>query len=138
MNFIDKIKFQAQKAGIDPALACAIVEQESSGNTWAIRYEPAFYTHYIVPLKLGATESFARSTSWGLMQLMGECAREHGYKGDLAALCDPDTGLTWGLIHFKSKLELAKGDISKALQFWNGGGAPNYASEVLARVAQYN
>jgi hypothetical protein len=26
---------------------------------------------------------------------------------------------------------------SRALELWNGGGNPNYASEVLARIAKY-
>jgi soluble lytic murein transglycosylase-like protein len=122
---------------MDPALACALVEQESAWNPWAIRYEPAYYTRYIAAMPHTPTEKTARSISWGLFQTMGESVREAGYKGDLPALCDPDTGITWGLMVFQRKLALANQDVHKALLFWNGGGNPNYAAEVLARVPKY-
>jgi soluble lytic murein transglycosylase-like protein len=128
----------AQEHGLDPALVCAIVEQESAWNPWAIRYEPAFYSKYISALRgLTATEGCSRAISWGLVQLMGECARENGYTGALAALCDPQTGLEQGCIHFAKKLKAAAGDTAKALQLWNGGGNPQYSTQVLARVGKY-
>jgi len=124
--------------GLDPALVCAIVEQESSWNPWAIRYEPAFYQRYITPMQgLTATEGYSRAFSWGLMQLMGECARENGYTGALPALCDPQTGLEQGCVHFTKKLKAAAGDTARALQLWNGGGNSQYSAQVLARVARY-
>src|SRR5690348_7839194 len=75
-----------------PELVCAIVEQESAWNPWALRYEPAFYDRYIATSlavrraatatgtsRLDAlttpeipddpTESRARAFSWGLMQV---------------------------------------------------------------------
>jgi soluble lytic murein transglycosylase-like protein len=68
---------------LDPALVCAVVEQESGWNTWAMRYEPAFFTKYVAPLytnnKIAATEAWARGFSWGLMQVMGQVARESGF-----------------------------------------------------------
>lgn len=123
--------------GLDPALCCAICEQESAGNPWAIRYEPAFYLRYEAAQNLTPTEKTARAMSWGLFQLMGESAREIGYKGDLAALCDPTTGITWGLLLFQKKLALAKNDVTKALLFWNGGSNTAYPGQVLARVSKY-
>jgi hypothetical protein len=71
------------------------------------------------------------------MQLMGECAREHGYTGYLPELCEPATGLEWGCVHLAAKLASAGGDISKGLEMWNGGANPTYASEVLARLKNY-
>jgi soluble lytic murein transglycosylase-like protein len=130
-------KERAAAAGVDPALACAVCDQESSWNPWAIRCEPGFYMRYVAKLHLGPTEAWARAFSWGLLQLMGETAREEGYLGDMAMLCDPQTGLDRGLIHLKKQLERANGDNHAALQFWNGGSAPNYAAEVLARVGKY-
>lgn len=131
------VKLRAQQAGVDPALVCAIVEQESSWNPWAIRFEPAFKIRYVDPLGLSPTEATARSFSWGLMQIMGQVAREHGYTGNLAQLCDASTGVRWGIVHFKSKLTQAGGDVTKALLLWNGGGNPQYSAEVLARVKNY-
>jgi soluble lytic murein transglycosylase-like protein len=33
---------RAEEEGLEPALVCAVVEQESNWNPWAIRYEPRF------------------------------------------------------------------------------------------------
>lgn len=73
----------ATAQSLDPALVCAVVEQESGWNPWAMRYEPAFFTRYVAPLytnnKITATEAWARGFSWGLMQVMGQVARESGF-----------------------------------------------------------
>src|SRR5579864_7225582 len=73
----------AEAHQLDAALVCAICEQESAWNPWAIRYEPAFFAHYIAPQldagKLSITEAQARAISWGLMQVMGQVAREHNF-----------------------------------------------------------
>lgn len=135
-------KETAANHGLDPALVCAVVEQESGWNPWAIRHEPAFFKVYIVKLinegKLTSdTEEVARSFSWGLMQVMGEVAREHGYAGNMAALCDPATGLEVGCVHLASKLVGAAGDVTKGLLAWNGGADQAYPDMVLARVAKY-
>jgi soluble lytic murein transglycosylase-like protein len=81
---------------------------------------------------------FARSMSWGLMQLMGEVAREMGFTGTyLSQLCDPPIGLLWGCKKLAQCLDAKGGDPEKALLMWNGGGNPNYANEVLARIKKY-
>lgn len=128
----------AGKYALDPALVCAIVEQESGWNQYAIRYEPAFYLHYVLPQRgLSATEAYARAFSWGLMQVMGEVVREEGYRGDLPALCDPETGLDAGCNHFKRKLVSAEDNVTKALLLWNGGGNAAYPAQVIARIPKY-
>jgi soluble lytic murein transglycosylase-like protein len=128
----------AAKHALDAALVCAIVEQESAWDTHAIRYEPAFRTRYVAPLGLPPTEEIARSISWGLMQVMGQVAREHGFdRKFLSALCEPELGLDTGSAVFASKLAAA-GDVPRALALWNGGANPNYAAQVLARLAKYS
>src|ERR1700737_5169749 len=84
--------------GLQPALVCAVIEQESAWNPWAVRYEPGFLSRYVAPLytagKLSATEAYTRSMSWGLMQVMGQVAREFGFAANsLPELCDPATGM---------------------------------------------
>src|SRR5258708_32520022 len=68
---------------LDPVLVCAVCEQESAWNTFAIRYEPLFMVKYVAPLytnhKVSASEAYARAFSWGLMQVMGQVAREQGF-----------------------------------------------------------
>ena len=138
----------AEAHQLDAALVCAICEQESAWNPWAICYEPAFYSHYISPQlsagQISNTEAQARAFSWGLMQVMGQVAREHNFgtapasaSASLAQLCDPACGLEIGCTVFAAKLSAAHGDATRALQLWNGGGNPNYATEVLARVEKY-
>src|SRR5438132_221513 len=131
-DLIALAKKTANKYGLFPELVCGIVEQESKWNTWAIRYEPQFYEHYIKPLVekgqiVGATEAQARTISWGLMQVIGEVARENGFKGQfLSELCNPETGLDIGCRVFAQKLGHVGGDTEKALGLWNGGSRPTY------------
>lgn len=127
---------------LDAALVCAVVEQESDWNPWAIRYEPAFLAGYVAKLVTGGkihdpTEEMARAFSWGLMQVMGEVAREAGYAGHLARLCEPETGLEIGCRVLAAKLAESRGDVRRGLQLWNGGADPAYADQVLARAAAY-
>lgn len=127
----------ASAHGLDPALICAVIEQESAWDAHAIRYEPGFRARYVAPLELPPTEEIARSISWGLMQLMGQVAREHGFQRPfLSALCDPSAGLTFGCIVLAAKIAAA-GDVARGLADWNGGGNPDYAAQVLARVPHY-
>ena len=46
------------------ALVCAVVEQESGWNPWAMRYEPAFFAKYVAArytnYKVTASEAYAR------------------------------------------------------------------------------
>jgi soluble lytic murein transglycosylase-like protein len=128
----------AVQHSLPPALVCAVVEQESSWNPFAMRYEPAFRTRYVAPLGLPSTEEIARSISWGLMQVMGQVAREHGFNGKfLVALSDPATGLESGCQVLKSKISDSAGDFTLALERWNGGANLAYAAEVLVRVERY-
>lgn len=124
--------------GLDDSLVCAVCEQESSWNPYAMRFEPAFYIRYVEQLKLPTTEAYARSFSWGLMQLMGQTAREFGFANTyLAALTDEATGLEWGCRKLKHCMELKDGDVTAALLTYNGGSNPDYAAQVLARRSKY-
>ena len=127
----------AAKYGLDPAIVCAVIEQESGWNPWAMRYEDRFFDLYITPLCLiDPTEARARACSYGLMQIMGQVAREQGFGGKyLTQLCDPDTGVDFGC----RKLEkcFQQSEPEAALLRYNGGGNPEYGQQVLARVAQY-
>jgi soluble lytic murein transglycosylase-like protein len=161
-DLIALVRATAEAHQLDTALVCAICEQESAWNPWAIRYEPAFYLHYVAPQlaagQISSTEAQARAFSWGLMQVMGQVAREHSFGAapnpqsslppqmhspsgtvgaPLAQLCDPACGLEIGCTVFAAKLAAAHGDAARALQLWNGGGNTNYAGEVLARVGKY-
>jgi len=87
-----------------------IIKQESNGATWANRFEPTFKSWLMT--RLGAdikkfgnsisrdTELHNRATSFGLMQIMGQTARERGFSGEfLTELCKPEIGLRYGIKH---------------------------------------
>jgi soluble lytic murein transglycosylase-like protein len=140
---IDLARQIACEHKLEPALVCAIIEQESAWNPWAVRYEPAFLSRYVAPLytagKIGATEAYTRAMSWGLMQVMGQVAREFGFEDvSLAELCDAATGIEFGCRILAARMARAKGDASAALLAWNGGANSNYPAEVLARKRNYS
>jgi soluble lytic murein transglycosylase-like protein len=132
----------AQRYGLEPALVKALCEQESNWNPWAVRYEPAFYTKYVVPSlevgHFGSTEGRARAISWGLMQVLGQVAREYGFGGPfLSELCDPAVGLDIGCKYFSVLMGKTSNDVDAALVRWNGGGRPSYGAEVKSRLTTY-
>ena len=95
-ELLSLITAAALTAGLPVRLVAAMVKVESGGNPAATRFEPAFMTRYIVPLKYTATESRQRATSWGLLQIMGQTAWTVGFRGAFEDLLDPTTGLKWG------------------------------------------
>ncbi len=146
MNPPSQLLVLARKAAaaqsLDPGLVCAVVEQESAWNPWAMRYEPAFFTKYVASLytnnKVSSTEAYARGFSWGLMQVMGQVARETGFDAlFLSTLCDPEQGLAVGCKVLRKKFDAMAGDTTRALLAWNGGANATYAAQVLARRAHY-
>jgi soluble lytic murein transglycosylase-like protein len=132
----------ASAQSLDAALVCAVVEQESGWNPWAMRYEPAFFAKYVAALytnyKVTASEAYARGFSWGLMQVMGQVARETGFEGPfLSALCDPEQSLALGCKVLRKKFDAHGGDCTRALLAWNGGANAAYLAQVLARRPHY-
>jgi soluble lytic murein transglycosylase-like protein len=139
-SLVQLAKQKASEHGLDPTLICAIVEQESDWNQWAMRFEPAFERRYIKPAlpQSPTTEEMAKAVSFGLMQIMGEVARELGFgEKYLTELCDPFINLEYGCKHFANKLQNADGDTRMALLHWNGGGNLQYPDQVLARQRKY-
>lgn len=116
------IRDAAHRHGVDPALLRAICTVESGGDTHAIRYEPGFFRRYVEPLALNdPTEARARAFSWGLMQVMGQVARERGFDGRyLSALCEPETGLHYGAMHLRRFFD-RYGDEDRAVAAYNAG-----------------
>ena len=99
------IAVNAVKFCLPEWLICGIIATESGGDNWAVRFEAAFRAHYVPDQcqVFGAsheTERTTRACSWGLMQIMGQVAREYGFKGEfLPELCDPATGMEYGCRH---------------------------------------
>ena len=134
-QIMDVVRLKCEE--LDPALICAIIEQESNFNPWAYRFEPGFLARYVAHLDLDLTESEGRSISWGLMQTIGQSVRELGYEGPLPQLCEPETGIFWGCKLFRMKLIAARHDSRQGLLYYNGGGNIHYPDQVLARIGQF-
>lgn len=128
-----------------------MVWQESKGNAWALRYEPAFYSKYVgdrgrtdllghVPPEMICsleTEKRARAFSYGLLQIMGQVARENGFKGDyLTELCDPAINLAIGCAHLRRLLQQCDGDERTALKRYNG--STSYAIAIFNHLDNRN
>lgn len=115
----------------------AIIQVESGGDPWAMRYEPDF--RWLVNLETGEryegepermpspagvspyTEWVAQRTSWGLMQIMGATARGLGFNEPfLSRLCRDETGLTYGCKHLVQLYE-RHGSWEAAAAAYNAG-----------------
>jgi soluble lytic murein transglycosylase-like protein len=135
----------ASEVGVDAELLAAVVWQESRGNQYAIRYEPAFFKKYIDGKKLTGfippsglvtetTERMGRAFSYGLCQVMGATARENGFEGPyLAELFDPEVNLYLGATILKKFIDKHESS-HKALLAYNGGGNKDYPLEVFQHL----
>lgn len=134
-----------KKSPVDAALVLAIILQESKGHPFASRYEPAFYSWLsaritgkdlapFVKLQSKNTEMTSRSTSYGLMQIMGQTARECGFMGTfLTELCDPETNIYYALSYLE-KLAGRYTELNDIIAAYNAGSAKrnNYGNYVNA------
>lgn len=93
---------------LDPNWVYAIIQAESAGSTAAMRYEPgwAYFARpdfYAARLKVTLdTEKQLQKFSYGLMQIMGSVAREHGFPDALPSLLEPFRGLEYGCKHLSN------------------------------------
>lgn len=131
MNTMSLIENVAAANSLPFPLVFAIVQVESAGHPSAIRYEPAFFDRYVAgkghpvysPCSR-ATEEQLRAFSFGLMQVMGQTARELGFTGIfLTELLDPATGLDWGCRYLKKQVDRYRGDLESAVAAYNAGSA---------------
>ena len=71
------------------------------------------------------------------MQVLGQVAREEGFAGELPSLCEPMNGLEYGCKKLTRCFAGENGNVTLALLRYNGGGDPDYAEKVLARIEKY-
>lgn len=113
MIFDAEIRETAGRHNLPVGLVHAIVQVESGGDPWAVRFEPDFKRLYLDGRAwkvFGAishdTEVMLRATSFGLMQVMGQVAREKGFEGVwLTQLCSPGFGLEYGCRQLRTMRE---------------------------------
>jgi soluble lytic murein transglycosylase-like protein len=118
---LNLIKGLAPHHGLPWELVAAIALTESSMNPWAMRYEPQYKYLMGTEETLTATERAGQMISWGLMQVMGGVAREHGYKGCFPMLCEPTIGINYGCLHLKKFKTRYPGSWQDVIASYNAG-----------------
>jgi soluble lytic murein transglycosylase-like protein len=141
----------ANAAGLEPSLVAAIVLQESGGNPLAIRHESEYRWLWPSSAKVVpppgvslATEIAQQRTSWGLLQVMGATAREHGCREPFltALIADPALGLRFGCLYLASLFARFPGAGREgAISAYNAGhptpdNEDTYVRRVIARLAE--
>jgi len=120
----DIVLLKAKKYDLYPDLVMAHIMVESSGKPNATRYEPAFFKTYIAKLGIkNEVEAIGRATSWGLLQIMGQVARELGYQGSWEGLCDPTVNLEYGCKKLSKCYQRYHPDLDKGIAAYNSGSA---------------
>lgn len=147
----DLVSDAATEYGLDPNLIGAIIGNESGGNCYAIRYEPQ-YRFRKEPYKFAryngiteATEDILQQCSFGLMQVMGEKAREMGHTRNLLELTEPETGIEYGckfLYHLSQRMN----KLEEVISSYNAGSIKvdkkgeflnkDYVKDILARIEE--
>jgi len=143
-----------ESLGLDLEVMASMIWQESGGNPYAMRYEPGFYAKYLAPhtettlpaytkrnIPTFNTELRLRAFSFGLMQIMGQTARETGFQSPfLSTLFLPEINIVWGCRYFKKLLDSKKNDYPSAIARYNGHGdaANEYAKKILLHVRNKN
>jgi soluble lytic murein transglycosylase-like protein len=117
------------RLGIDHKLIQAIIQTESAGNVYAVRYEAHwkwFVKPHVYAEKLGITVETERRLqmfSWGPMQIMGATSRELQFELELPRLCDSFYGVKYGCMYLKKQLDRYSGNVEKAIAAYNAGTA---------------
>ena len=98
---------------------------ESSGQSDAFRFEPAYYQQYIKghPAK-GLAYGPLAACSYGLLQILLETAIEQGFTGRPEQLFDPEIGLRVGaaeLVRLWTLVGKTPESYRHALALYNGG-----------------
>lgn len=104
----DQILAASKTHNLDPRLVAAIIQKESAGDTWAIRYEPGwrydFNSGLMAQLQrtTQVTQLQLQKFSYGLMQVMGTVAYELGLRESPIKLCAyPTLGVHFGCMKLK-------------------------------------
>lgn len=127
----NEIKQIASHFNLEPNLIAAIIQKESGGDPFAIRYEPNF--KYLLEPKIWAkkmrvteaTETQLQKFSFGLCQIMGATARDLEFSGPFALLFEIEENLFYGCKYLADRFGKYKGNKIKAIAAYNAG-SPRY------------
>lgn len=110
-EFLKSVRYEAQRAGLEPELVLGLIEVESYFRRYAI------------------SSAGAR----GYMQVMPFWTKVIG-NGDPASLFDMRTNLRMGCVILRHYIDIEKGNLFLALGRYNGSrGRPEYPNAVLRR-----
>lgn len=126
-DLVTQVKLTAGFEKVPWDLMCAIIERESAGDQWVIRYESR-WSWFVEPQKYASklnisytTERTLQQFSYGLVQIMGSVARELGYDDHLTKLCaDPAIAIQYGCRKMKQLLDKHR-DEQTAISAYNAG-----------------
>jgi len=136
LPFRTEIEAAAAREALPPALIAALIQEESRFDPWATRAEPRYLrsravrraaARFVRTHRLGPnafTEFVDRSRSYGLMQVMGETAREQGFaRPFLAELYLPRNAIAHGALLLARLLRRYRNDTLAAISAYNQGTA---------------
>lgn len=114
-RLIKLIRYEAQRAGLDPQLVFAVIEVESAFNVKAVS-------------PVGAM---------GLMQIMPFWTQVLS-DSDSQRLFDPEINVRYGCLILSHYLEIEKGNVARALARYNGSlGKYVYPDKVFEKLQKY-
>jgi soluble lytic murein transglycosylase-like protein len=109
-EFLQMVRYEAQRAGLDPQLVLALIQVESGFRRHAISSAGARGYMQVMPF-------------W--TELIGD--------GDPSRLFDARTNLRYGCVILRHYLDRENGDLFRALGRYNGSlGRPEYPNAVMA------
>jgi soluble lytic murein transglycosylase-like protein len=136
------IENEAKEFNLDPLWIKAIIQQESGGNPYALRYEPTF-SYFVDSSHLASilgisqdTEHVTQAMSWGLSQMMGGLLRQIGFRGYMGAMFVPETSILWTTTYLASLARISSVP-SDLFAMWNGGQGARVKENGLYRNQQY-
>jgi soluble lytic murein transglycosylase-like protein len=116
MEFLKTVRYEAQRAGLEPELVLGLIEVESYFRRYAI------------------SSAGAR----GYMQVMPFWTKVIG-DGDPGKLFDMRSNIRYGCSILRHYIDIEKGDLYRALGRYNGSlGKPEYPNLVLAAWKKWN
>jgi soluble lytic murein transglycosylase-like protein len=132
----EEIESTAMQYHLPASLLAGVIQEESRFEPWATRAEPRYLRNRKVRrfavrwskshggLPNTYTEQSDRSRSYGLMQVMGETAREQGFAAPyLAALYLPRNAIEHGAMLLKHLMARYRNDTLSAISAYNQGSA---------------
>jgi soluble lytic murein transglycosylase-like protein len=131
-----EIASAAARYHLPPSLIAAVIQEESRFALWATRHEPRYQQNRRVKRAAfgwvrshaggpnAATELDDRARSYGLMQVMGETAREQGFAAPyLAELYLPENAVEHGARVLAQLIARYHADTLAAISAYNQGTA---------------